>query len=129
MKIRRENLAHGLVILIVSTQQTLALTVKMVIEKSGAPLSLLQLALLTHPPARCGGCLAPALLLSHGPGRCLVRTGDQIESEVFVDLTHQVLKPEDHPVVLLTFLEKKRSEYYGAEFIEHSALPFVCRAF
>lgn len=75
------------------------------------------------------GWSVPALLLSHVPRRCLVRTWDQIESEVFVDLTHQVLKPEDCPVGLMTFLENKRSEYYWAEFIRHSALPFVCRWF
>lgn len=58
------------------------------------------------------GCPAPALLLSHVPGRCLVRAWDHIESEVFVGVTHQVLKPEDCPVGLMTFLENRRSEYY-----------------
>lgn len=82
-----------------------------------------------RPSSPLQGGATPALLLSHVPGRCLVRTWDQIESEVFVDLTHQVLKPEDCPVVLMTFLENKRSKYYWAELIRHSTLPFVCRAF
>lgn len=107
----------------------LALIVGMVSVKSGIPLSPGQPALLSPPekPTLLSHAGA-ALLLSHVPERCLVRTWDQIESEVFVDLTHQVLKPEDCPVVLMTFLENKRSEYYWAEFIRHSTLPFVCPA-
>lgn len=68
-------------------------------------------------------CLGLALPLSRAPGRCLLRTQDETESEVCIDLTHQVFKPEDHPVGLLTFLENKRTEYYWAEFIRHLFSP------
>lgn len=68
-------------------------------------------------------CPGSALPLSHAPGRCLLRTQDETESEVCIDLTHQVFKPEDHPVGLMTFLENKRSEYYWAEFIRHLFSP------
>lgn len=107
----------------------LALIGSMVSVESGV-LSALRLALLPtpetpdfptpHPPDWAVPIPAPALLLSCLPGRCLVRTYDHIESEVFVGVTHQVLKPEDCPVGLMTFLENKRSEYYWVEFIRHT---------
>lgn len=84
-----------------------------------------QLTLLWPAPPS-PGCPASALLLSQVPGRCLVRTRAQTESEVFADLTHQVLKPEDCPVGLMTFLENKRSEYYWVEFITLYSPSLVC---